>query len=65
MNATIERTSRDRMTDMYVLRMEGLARIKQRFLSFRRLEWEQMYPDLKLNRGEMKKICLTFDENGV
>ena len=64
-DATIERTSQDRMTDMYVLRMEGIRQIKQRFLAFSRLEWEKMYPHMKLNRGEKRKICLTFDENGV
>lgn len=65
MKATIERTAADRMTDMYVLRMEGLKQIPQRFLSFTRLEWETMYPDLKLKPGEKQKIDLTFSEKSV
>jgi hypothetical protein len=65
MKATLERTKADRMTDMYVVRMEGLQQIKQRFLCFTRAEWEQMYPKLLLKRGEKRKIDLTFDENGV
>jgi len=65
MQATIERTRADRMTDMYVLRMEGIAQIPQRFLAFTRSEWEQMYPKILLNRGEKRKIDLTLIENGV
>ena len=65
MESTIERTSADRMTDMYVLRMHGLRQIPSRFLCFTQSEWEKMYPALKLNRGEKRKICLTFEENGV
>lgn len=65
MKATLQRITADRMTDMYVLRMEGIRGIKQRFLSFTRAEWEQMYPKLLLKRGEKRKIDLTFDENGV
>lgn len=65
MKATIERTDQDRMTDMYVLRMEGIRQIPQRFLAFSRQEWKTMYPKLLLNRGEKKKIDLTFEEIGV
>jgi len=65
MEATIERTSGGRMTDMYVLRMPGINQIPQRFLSFTRKEWETMYPEILLNRGEKKKIHLTLAEIGV
>jgi hypothetical protein len=65
MKATIERTIAGRMTDMYVLRMPGVNNIPQRFLCFTSKEWETMYPKLLLNRGEKKKIDLTFIENGV
>jgi len=65
MKATLERTSDDRMTDMYVLRMEGVKKIDTRFLAFTTGEWEKMYPNLLLNRGEKKKIDLTFEKIGV
>ena len=65
MEATIERTAANRMTDMYVLRMEGIRQIPQRFLSFTRAEWEEMYPEILLNRGEKRKIHLTLIEKSV
>jgi hypothetical protein len=63
MECILERTSVDRMTDMYVVR--PLPVVPGRFLAFTRREWEKMYPNLVLNRGEKKNFCLTLTETGV
>ncbi len=64
MEITIQRTTVDRMTDMYVMRF---APPHARFICFTRLQFETLYPHLVLQRGEkiIVKMDLTKIENGV
>ncbi len=64
MEITIQRTTVDRMTDMYVMRF---APPRARFICFTRLQFEQLYPHLVLQRGEkiIVKMDLTKIESGV
>jgi hypothetical protein len=49
MQLTVDRSSKDRMTDMYVLRFPVSV---ERFVSFRIADWEAFCPEIRLQRGE-------------